>query len=61
MAQGRLLLALGHRYARSSRATAAATALTRALETFTAQDAVPWMVRTLHALADLHAGTGDLA
>jgi DNA-binding SARP family transcriptional activator/tetratricopeptide (TPR) repeat protein len=59
--QGRLLLALGQTYARSSRATAAATALTRALETFTAQNAVPWAVRTLDALAGVHAQTGDLA
>jgi DNA-binding SARP family transcriptional activator/tetratricopeptide (TPR) repeat protein len=61
MAQGRLLLALGQTYARGARATAAATALTRALETFTAQYAVPWSVRTLDALAGVHAKTGDLA
>jgi DNA-binding SARP family transcriptional activator/tetratricopeptide (TPR) repeat protein len=59
LVQGRLLLALGQAHARRSHTAAAASALTRALDTFTEQGAVPLIVRTLDAFASLYLATGD--
>jgi DNA-binding SARP family transcriptional activator len=59
LVQGRSLMALGQVHARRSHTAAAASALTRALDTFTAQGAVPWIVRTLDAFASLYLTTGD--